>query len=111
MGLFVPIKNNSIGSEKLKGDAVPIGVGQTWQNVTGSRATATTYYNTTEKPILVSITSITGGGSQYSLTINGIAVSAPVQAAGVSSPMVGLVPPNGSYRVASAGITVWAELR
>lgn len=34
---------------------VPIGVGQTWQNVAGSRAKRTTYQNTTGKPIVVAV--------------------------------------------------------
>jgi hypothetical protein len=33
-----------------------IGTGQTYQNVLGSRAIGTTYYNTTSKPIMVSFT-------------------------------------------------------
>jgi len=35
--------------------ALALGVGQTWQNVKGSRALATTYYNTTGKPITVNV--------------------------------------------------------
>ena len=36
-------------------DLKEIGVGQTWQNVTGSRVAGTTYTNTTGKPIVIQV--------------------------------------------------------
>ena len=43
-------------------DASQLGVGQTWQDVTASRAQNTVYQNTTGKPIALSINSSTVGG-------------------------------------------------
>jgi len=91
-----------------------IGYGQTWQDVTGSRAAATTYYNTTGRPILVSVTNTSGAGNSTALTVNGIVVAnAYISAAAVSQiSAVAIVPPGGSYSVAITGtIGVWAELR
>ena len=51
----------TINADGLAGDgsqltSLPVlGVGQTWQLVTGSRAASTTYTNTTGKPIAISI--------------------------------------------------------
>lgn len=97
-----------------------LGYGQTWQNVTGSRAFATTYYNTTGKPIFiqVSATTIATGGA-IALTINGAPVgggygilSLP---SGAPYPSIStIIPVNASYSVQNAGgstINVWSELR
>jgi hypothetical protein len=45
---------SSISSSQITGLAM-IGVGQTWSDVSGSRAVGTEYQNTTGKPIMVSI--------------------------------------------------------
>ena len=50
-----------------------LGQGQTWQDVTGSRVTGTTYTNTTGKPIQVSIVlKASTGGSRTDIQINGV---------------------------------------
>lgn len=92
-----------------------LGYGQTWQSVTGSRAAATTYYNTTGKPIAVSIMS---NGTQASLqiTVNGVIASSPQWGgAANSSTQSGfvIVPPGGSYSASISGgnISAWSELR
>ena len=53
--------------------ASSLGVGQTWQNVTSSRALGTTYTNSTGKPIQVSVTVELGGvgTSNTHLFVNG----------------------------------------
>lgn len=81
-----------------------LGYGQTWQSVTGSRAVSTTYYNTTGKPIQLSITT----SASLTLTINGVNVVATSSAA--SQTAVGIVPDRGSYSV-NAAFTSWNELR
>lgn len=94
-----------------------LGYGQTWQNVAGSRAVATTYYNTTGKPISVGVTAQSATANTYSnLTINGVIVCQTSQASGVSGgPLFGVVPVGGSYSVNIAGgsplTPTWAELR
>jgi hypothetical protein len=93
-----------------------IGYGQTWQNLTASRALSTTYYNTTGKPITVSlIVGPTGGSSiQVSLTING---QTPAQfnstPTSISPCVTAIVPPSGVYSATmSAGqLGSWYELR
>ena len=95
-----------------------LGFGQTWQNLTGSRAVSTTYYNITSKPILVNAqvqtTSNTAG--TLTATANGIqvALSAIAASAGYYCGYVSfIVPPNNSYSVASTygSISTWSELR
>lgn len=93
-----------------------IGYSQTWSAFTPGvdRLIATTYYNTTAKPIAVSIM-----GKNYAiggvLTVNGITVGH--QAVGGVTDYVttifSIVPPNGSYYFSTGGgnPTYWAELR
>jgi len=93
-----------------------LGYGQTWQNVTGSRALATTYYNTTGKPILVSHYGFSStANALITLTIGGVAIAQHAQAAGIlGSTIAGIVPPGVSYSVANAGASpafTWSELR
>lgn len=80
-----------------------IGVGQAWQNVTASRASGTTYYNSTSKPIMVVCS--TGSISTVVFSVNGVSTSAVTSCAFI-------VPPSGSYSI-STGIygSSWSELR
>lgn len=88
-----------------------LGYGQTWQNVTSSRANATTYYNTTGKPILVSITQNVPGLYQIALNINGYNFLG-MQISSGSVNVTGIVPVGQFYSVsAGATLTAWAELR
>ena len=94
--------------------------GQTWQNVTGSRAASTTYYNTTGKPIYVSITgSATSAASTFSATLNGIS---DILRGSIGSNTLNsdlsiqfIVPPSGTYllgtRNGGSTIGTWYELR
>jgi hypothetical protein len=96
-----------------------LGFGQTWQNVSASRAFGTTYYNPTNRPILVSLGVADSIVATFNLTVNGVvASSASINnyADGAQIlPLTAIVPPGGSYIVtASAGtgtINTWAELR
>lgn len=83
-----------------------LGYGQTWQDVTGSRAQGTTYYNTTGKPILVSVYGTFS--STPTITVGGV-VAAQTNS---TSQMSAIVPSGASY-VLSAGGTLarWSELR
>ncbi len=81
-----------------------LGYGQTWQNLTGSRALATTYYNTTGKPIFIYV-GINGAGNTQ-LIINGV-----TSGTGFYS-ITGVIPPGASYSVTSASAMFgWSELR
>lgn len=83
-----------------------LGYGQTWQSVT--RTSATTYYNTTGKPILLWI-NITSGGSGTAASINGVAMGV----IGSSNiPVVYVIPPNASYSITySPSLQICLELR
>jgi hypothetical protein len=93
-----------------------LGYGQTWQDVKASRAFSTTYYNTTGKPISVSIYGTGTANAAISLTIGGLVISSSQAYTGTAIVSVnGIVPPGGSYSAAQAGgtitVTVWGELR
>ena len=95
-----------------------IGYGQTWQNVTGSRAVSTTYYNTTGKPIYINVSGTIAGGSYPVITaiINGITISGTaVPATTTGGSISGIVPAGASYSVTPSAGTLtlvnWSELR
>jgi hypothetical protein len=94
-----------------------IGDGQTWQDVTGSRAIGTTYTNNTGRPIQVSIiVSANPNQTNATLVVNGIAVSR-IQNQFGDRALVGTISaivPNGvtySVSAGSSSIVSWAELR
>jgi len=86
-----------------------LGYGQTWQNVFASRASGTTYYNTTGKPIYIIINSNQTAGA--TLTINGTVVYTQV-ANSVRDTNSFVIPVGVSYvYTASTAIYTWSELR
>lgn len=88
-----------------------LGYGQTWQNVAGSRLVGTTYYNTTGRPIMVSINTY-GAGGAGTLVINGVTVCNYAGTVGVTVPFTAIVPQGASYSAqGDATIAYWAELR
>lgn len=92
-----------------------LGYGQTMQVLTGSRAYLTTYYNTTGKPIWVSITGASALTSQVGITVNGVLAANSLTVDGTSGSQIGvsaIVPPGASYSAAGAGaLATWIELR
>jgi hypothetical protein len=97
-----------------------IGVGQTWQNVLGSRAFSTTYTNNTGKPILVNVTGEltstgTGAANMYLQVDSIIVARSGGRGEFTNYHFVSAIVPNGSsYRVVNDGgdsLTYWAELR
>jgi hypothetical protein len=91
-----------------------LGYGQTWQTFTsGTRVSATTYYNTTGRPITVKMTYANATGGNCQLTIAGLLVDTIAIASTVASrgTVTGIVPPNQSYSVSYTGFDTWAELR
>ena len=82
-----------------------IGVGQTWQNVSASRAAATTYTNSTGRPIFVYMEA---GGSSSSVTINGITT----QTFPAFSAITLVIPNTNTYSISTVNSGVfWLELR
>ena len=85
------------------------GQGQTWQDVTASRAGGTTYTNSTSRPITVLIT-CTYGASNNSIYINSFSffITGPYANSAII-PVSFVVPPGSTYRADNRGI--WLELR
>jgi hypothetical protein len=99
-----------------------LGVNQTWQNVTGSRVSGTTYTNSTGKPIFVSIQAApsASGGAYVDVFINGVSLGYFGQGSGTSPSTVYssfwtvIVPTGDTYKATTAGsisIGNWFELR
>lgn len=96
-----------------------IGYGQTWQNVTSSRAASVVYTNATGKPILVSVWLHGSGSDSYctiDLFVDGLQIQRGRSGGGgySQSPNVtGIVPHGSSYYVVRSNchISGWRELR
>jgi hypothetical protein len=98
---------------KAAAESAGIGVNQTWQNVTGSRASGTTYTNSTGKPIQVSIRSDVDDG-YCQLTVAGIVVAMSGNTLGIGNNrnfVSAIVPAGNTYAYAGSTIALWAELR
>ena len=90
-----------------------IGVVQTWQDVTASRVSGTTYTNSTEKPIMVSISGQSTSGASHNITVNGILIIVGGGGAMLRPSSQVIVPTGSTYSVSitnTAGL-IWAELR
>ena len=84
-----------------------IGYGQTWQNVTSSRAFGTTYTNSTGRPIMVIVTGYGIGDNDWLYLY--VAGNLVAQVNGGSStgawPVQAIVPPGATYQASSSGAT------
>lgn len=100
-----------------------LGIGQTWQNMTASRVSGTTYTNTTSRPIMVkvsfyrgdntngyvTVTSVVGG-----VTIDFVKLFFAIENNTVNTTFI--VPPGATYSVTCdvavmSNQRIWAELR
>jgi hypothetical protein len=89
-----------------------LGYGQTWQDVSGSRAQAPAlYYNTTGKPIMVNIFTAVAGGVG-SVTVGGVVAAYTLGSIYDYNQFSVIVPPGASYscNLLAAGYK-WTELR
>lgn len=93
-------------------------LGQTWQNVTASRAANTTYTNTTGRTISVVISrgnSAGTGANSHDFLVNGISVTSASSSASAIFGSFSVMVPNGStYRLNLTGIASlnsWSEMR
>lgn len=87
-----------------------IGIGQTWQDVTVSRASGTTYTNGTGKPIQIVITASSSGACSVTLD----SVSIPIQISSASyyaMSVASFIIPAGSTYSATGTFSKWIELR
>ena len=113
------LTSGSVTQAKLATLVVPIGVGQTWQDVTASRAWGTTYTNTTGRPITVSIVignNGVGGNPTSYLRVGGVDVAALSFNAGSYdvNTVIAIVPSGATYSAVRGGshvFYIWAELR
>ena len=96
----------SVTTTQLATAVQPVGVGQTWQNLSASRAAATTYTNSSGRPITVFI--MGGSSASNSVIIGGLTT----QTFAAFVPVTFIVPNGDTYRIASVNSGVfWLELR
>ena len=94
------------------------GVGQTWQDLTGSRSSGVTYTNNTGKPIMISVIA-TGRDAAVTIYVGSVLVATQTDIYdGPNNASTGstIVPAGATYRVISTNkygvnVTSWAELR
>lgn len=97
--------SSAVAPKANTADLKEIGVGQTWQDLTASRVSGTTYTNSTGKPILIKLVSTS---TNIALTVGGVLISASTNA--INSEVIAIVP-SGSTYIATLTITKWLELR
>jgi hypothetical protein len=88
-----------------------LGVGQTWQDFTGSRALSTTYTNATGRPIGISVSSIYTPTPNFNLTVSGLS---GIGLSGLSDGRANIfcvIPAGATYSIAGTAIQNWRELR
>ena len=95
-----------------------LGYGQTWQDVSSSRASGATYTNTTQRPIFISIYSNTGQsyGKSVTLLVDDVRVGYMDTASNDDAQLTAIIPPNSKYSVSFPGFVLnsnlwWVELR
>lgn len=88
-----------------------LGYGQTWQDVTASRAYGATYYNTTGKPIMVICSCSTSGVQTIVFRVNAADI-AQYTGNSVNTVLSQIVPPGSYYSLQNGTIIqFWSELR
>jgi hypothetical protein len=98
-----------------------LGYGQTWQNLSSSRTSGTTYTNTTGKPIMVSVySSGLDNGISLVAVVGGVTISNSGYGAGGDARYTCnasfIVPPSATYSVTygsgfAGSVLIWTELR
>ena len=101
---------------KTRIDAISLGIGQTWQDVTGSRSVNTTYTNTTGRPIVVVAGMTIGNTTTFTNLIVGGVNAWRQQGSGnggYTYDMIAIVPDGVSYSISGGSPTKssWRELR
>lgn len=101
-------------SQKAVSDQL-IGVGQTWQDVTGSRVAGTTYTNTTGRTIAVCLeVSSTGTVDLTTVRVGGVTIYSKDSGVASMGILISFLVPAGStydVTVSLSTITRWVELR
>ena len=95
-------------------DAPMVGVGQTWQDVSGSRSASTNYTNNTGKPIMVNIIWYETNNGTGSMVCDGVTVASRKNSgSGPDIVNASMIVPNGRVYSATSsnGFKNWVELR
>jgi hypothetical protein len=92
------------------------GIGQSWQNVSASRAYATTYTNSTARPIMLASAASLPTGATMTITVGAVptAFIQGTSATATYSCLYTIVPAAATYIITTTGTVtpgVWAELR
>ncbi|MFY2835808.1 phage tail protein [Achromobacter xylosoxidans] len=100
--------------QTVRGQA--FGVGQSMQNVAGSRTIGVAYTNTTGRPIVVYIAgdTNTSAGGNLGITIGGLFVARSIWASqGIALAVTAVIPPGIAYVANASGISLsqWQEYR
>ena len=88
-----------------------LGWGQTYTNVTSSRALSTTYTNSTGKPIFCNLVINTSGSGSYGVVVGGVTVYSVGSYSGGSVPVSFVVPSGATYSATGTALVSWVELR
>jgi hypothetical protein len=98
--------------------ANPVGVGQTWQDVSASRSVNTAYTNSTGKAIQVSVYAYYGVNQLGELKVDTLSMALAGWSSFAYGYVIGtvtaIVPAGSTYRFDTAGVSVllkWLELR
>jgi len=109
-----PSASTFLRGDNTWADSGAVGVGQTWTNVTSSRALSTTYTNSTGRPIQLYIVCTGGNSNGATVTIAGVT---PAQlytnVAGGRVAFFVIIPSGVTYLLGDSGATIhsWWELR
>lgn len=89
-----------------------IGVGQTWQDVSGSRSPGTTYTNDTGKPIMAFVRASVSGSADVEV-INGASTLKIGEINNAQMHTSFIIPDGSGYRLQGGTVTIeeWTELR
>ena len=121
-GIQIPLRDGTMAlvDDVNNVSAKLLGIGQTWQNVKGSRSAGVTYTNSTGRPIAVSIAGIMGSrqtGVQLSLAVDGVEASSFALTDSnfdIRGNVFAIVPPGANYNLTANkidSILTWSELR
>ena len=85
-------------------------------NLSGSRAFATTYYNTNGRPLLLVASLSSTLATNFTLTVNGVVVhNQGATTATMNQLLVGIIPAGASYSIASSAgtptVAIWIEYK
>jgi hypothetical protein len=104
--------SGTITQAMLSTAASSIGVGQTWQSV--SRASGTTYTNSTGKPIFVSLSVSITATSSLTVVVGGVTIYSKTMTTAVTAHTESFIVPNGdTYTITVTNVSAFnvRELR